>query len=85
MKHEIIRNEESSYVVRAPMEGDVELTVTAKEEQLSCSCNLSKLAGLPCSHEIFVCRLQNLDYSSWLLFKPRWFKKFESKVLEKLY
>ena len=88
MVGDIDKNNEQDRIltVVSPAEGNLELTVNCKEiktidgqvikGQLSCSCGISLLAGIPCAHELGVCKQMQLEPKSALRFKPRWFLKY---------
>jgi hypothetical protein len=59
---------------------EAEFKINLKEGKLLCSCGYSTLAGLPCSHELFVCK----DFNE-LACRSRWFKKYEAAMMEKFY
>lgn len=57
---------------------------TGGDQYLKCSCGLSVLSGLPCSHELWIHNKLSLPKTT-LKIRPRWFLKFEERVKQKLY
>jgi len=70
--------------VASPTE-DSDFIVSKSDKLLACSCSYSSLSGLPCCHELFICRKLGLDWQTSLTVKSRWYKKYESAMQEKLY
>lgn len=86
LRQNVIDETKKEFTILDNQEGNAEYIVQhSTDAKLKCSCAKSRLAGLPCHHEIFICRKLDLEPRTSLFFKQRWFLKYPEKMRERLY